>query len=76
MLYLILFISFVILFFFYFDNNKKENFEQKCSYTSPYMYISNSITFPPPWLIKSYKNLPLPQSTNLQCYNNSLCKSS
>lgn len=42
---------------------------QLSEYTNPKLYLSSSnVYFPPRWLIKTYKNTPLPKSTNLKLW--------
>lgn len=47
-----------------------------CEYTNPYLYLSESKYFPPQWLVKTYKDIPLPKNVDLNCYNktNDCCK--
>lgn len=50
-----------------------------CQYTDPNFYISSDRVYaPPPWLIKSYKDLEYPKQTNLKCFNENFacCKKS
>lgn len=50
-----------------------------CQFTDPNFYIpSDRVYAPPPWLLKSYKNLEYPKQTNLKCFNqnSSCCKKS
>lgn len=50
-----------------------------CQFTDPNFYIPSDRTYaPPPWLLKSYKNLQYPKQTNLKCFNqnSSCCKKS
>lgn len=39
-------------------------------FTNPMFYLSDTITFPPRWLIKTYDNIPLPKHTNLKQWSN------
>lgn len=50
-----------------------------CQFTDPNFYIpSDRVYAPPPWLLKSYKDLEYPKQTNLKCFNqnSSCCKKS
>lgn len=42
---------------------------QLSQYTNPRLYLSSDNTrFPPRWLVKTYKNTPLPKTTNLKLW--------
>jgi hypothetical protein len=51
-----------------------DNSKNKClykanhisEYTNPMFYLSQNIYFPPRWIFKPYKNIPLPKHTNLK----------
>lgn len=50
-----------------------------CEFTDPNFYIpSNRVYAPPPWLLKTYKDLEYPKQVNLKCFNqnSSCCKKS
>jgi hypothetical protein len=49
---------------------------QLCERTDPLLYLSQNTNFPPRWLFKTYKNVPLPKHTDLKCWSNMLncCK--
>lgn len=50
-----------------------------CQFTDPNFYIpSDRVYAPPPWLIKSYKDLEYLKQTNLKCFNQNFacCKKS
>lgn len=50
-----------------------------CQFTDPNFYIpSDRVYSPPPWLLKTYKNLEYPKQVNLKCFNqnSSCCKKS
>ena len=50
-----------------------------CQFTDPNFYIpSDRVYAPPPWLIKSYKDLEYLKQTNLKCFNENFacCKKS
>lgn len=40
-----------------------------CETTNPYFYLSESINFPPPWTVNSFKNIEYPKNVNLTCFN-------
>ena len=48
-----------------------------CETTSPFMLIYQR-SFPPPWLLNTYKNINYQKETNLKCYKNiyDCCKTS
>ena len=46
-----------------------EKSSQICTFSIPYSFISNSNTFPAPWLINTYKNVDYPRQTNIPCVN-------
>ena len=41
-----------------------------CERTNPMLYMSQNPYFPPRWIFKPYKNIPLPKHTDLKCWNN------
>ncbi len=47
-----------------------------CERTDPMLYMSQNTRFPPRWIFKPYKDIPLPKHTDLNCWNNMLncCK--
>ena len=47
-----------------------------CEYTNPYLYLSESKYFPPQWVVKQYKDIDLPKTIDLNCYNktNDCCR--
>jgi hypothetical protein len=49
-----------------------------CEFTNPYFYLSQSLYFPPPWTVNSFKNIEYPKNINLSCFNKNYdcCKSS
>lgn len=50
-----------------------------CQFTDPNFYLSSDRVYaPPPWLLKSYKNLEYLKQTNLNCFNQNFacCKKS
>lgn len=47
--------------------------QQLCEFTDPNFYISSDKSYlPPPWLIKSFKNIEYPKQTNLHCFNENM----
>jgi hypothetical protein len=40
-----------------------------CEFTNPYFYLSQSLYFPPPWTVNSFKNIEYPKNVNLSCFN-------
>jgi hypothetical protein len=57
-----------------FIDNSKNNCLYKANhiseFTNPMFYLSETITFPPRWLMKTYKDVPLPKHTSLKQWNN------
>lgn len=50
-----------------------------CQFTDPNFYLSSDRVYaPPPWTIKSYKDIEYSKQTNLKCFNENLscCKKS
>jgi hypothetical protein len=47
-----------------------------CELTNPMLYMSQNPHFPPRWIFKPYRDVPLPKHTDLKCWNNMLncCK--
>lgn len=43
-----------------------------CDLTNPMLYMSQNTYFPPRWIFKPYKDVPLPKHTDLKCWNNML----
>ena len=41
-----------------------------CELTNPMLYLSERPYFPPRWIFKPYKNVPLPKHTDLKCWDN------
>lgn len=39
-------------------------------YTNPMFYLSETKYFPPRWIVKTYKDIPLPKHTNLKQWQN------
>lgn len=48
-------------------SNKSEHL---CERTNPMLYMSQNPYFPPRWIFKPYKNVPLPKHTDLKCWSN------
>lgn len=40
-----------------------------CEFTNPYFYLSQSLYFPPPWTVNSFKNIEYQKNVNLSCFN-------
>lgn len=40
-----------------------------CEFTNPYFYLSQSLYFPPPWSVNSFKNIEYQKNVNLSCFN-------
>jgi hypothetical protein len=49
-----------------------------CEFTNPYFYLSQSLNFPPPWTVNSFKDIEYPKNVNLSCFNKNYdcCRSS
>lgn len=49
-----------------------------CEFTNPYFYLSQSLYFPPPWTVNSFKNIEYQKNVNLSCFNKNYdcCRSS
>ena len=65
---------------FAFTNLQKEKDKQKsidcvavasdiCEFTNPYFYLSQSLYFPPPWTVNSFKNIEYQKNVDLSCFN-------
>jgi hypothetical protein len=39
-------------------------------FTNPMFYLADRTTFPPRWLVKTYKDIPLPKTVNLKQWTN------
>jgi hypothetical protein len=40
-----------------------------CSFTNPSFHMAEKVDTPPRWLLPSLKDTPLPQHTNMSCFN-------
>jgi len=40
-----------------------------CEFTNPYFYLSQSLYFPPPWTVNSFKNIEYQKNVDLSCFN-------
>lgn len=51
-------------------NNKECAYKASniCEFIDPYLYLSESKNFPPPWIVKSYKDLDLPKHVDINCF--------
>lgn len=43
-----------------------------CEFTDPNMYLSESLYFPPRWIVPTLAKMKLPKSTSLSCFNTNL----
>ena len=49
-----------------------------CEFTNPYFYLPETTNVPPPYLLKTFKDLTLPKDVDLNCFNTmfNCCKNS
>jgi hypothetical protein len=43
-----------------------------CEFTDPNMYLSESLYFPPRWIVPTLAKMKLPKTTSLSCFNTNL----